>query len=242
MAYFQFSSAQSLQNQAIKAFGHVVKNTFIDDVAPPSPAAARRACSVPAASRTAGDGECDEAVCVSSCPPFAARRGRTTGCDEDLCNSKCRDLSLASTTSTRTSTDTATSCSTATHRNGFSWAEASVSDSVESTSTVEEDPIKELTALVKRECAFMRLTEEAVYEETSPVRMQRGVVKCVIFYCRGLPWAKRSKWLLPLLWSVAAVLKKSGCAARVQSGELYAQIPGDASGELVRLDFAASRV
>lgn len=113
---------------------------------------------------------------------------------------------------------------------GFSWAEASAPES-------EAD---ELVALVERECAFLRLVgEKASYEETTRLRLQRGVERCVIFYCKGLPWAKRAKWLLPLLWSVAAVLKSKGVFTKVQGGELYAQMPG--ADSLIRLDFAAAR-
>jgi hypothetical protein len=255
MALSQFLSAQRMQNEAIKAFGHVVKNTFIDDAAAPAaPSAARqRASSLPAASRFAGDEACcDVAAGESSWPLSAAahvapRRGRS-GCGEEevLCTSRCRDLSIASTTSTRTSIDTATTCSTATPCSSFSWAEASaMEEAAASPAGAEaEDPAAKLAALVERECAFLRLTDKVFYEETTPVRKQRGVVKCAVFYCRGLPWAKRSKWLLPLLWSVAAVLKTRGCNARVQSGELYAQLPGsdETNGNLIRLDFAAARV
>jgi hypothetical protein len=104
------------------------------------------------------------------------------------------------------------------------------------------DPIAEFAELVAQECKFLRLTGQEFYEETSRVRLQRGVVKCIVFHCRGLPWAKRSKWLQPLLWSVAAVLKMHGCSCKMQSGELYAQLPAGGPGsDLIRLDFAAAR-
>lgn len=259
-------AAQRMQTQALRAFGHVVKNTFIDDVVPPAEPTARRACSVPAASRPAGDRDFDEDVSACSCPlsTFAAVRGRPesrTACkDAEPCflpiasNSRCRDFSLASTASTRTSTGTdisstatETACSssgTPDFCSGFSWAEASV-PAAEEAAEVEAD--EELVALVEQECAFLRLVGEKMsYEETTHLRRQRGVERCVVFYCKGLPWAKRAKWLLPLLWSVAAVLRSKGVFTKVQSGELYAQMPGaqgePASGSrLVRLDFAAAR-
>jgi hypothetical protein len=260
-------AAQRMQMQALRAFGHEVKNTFIDDIAPPVKPTARRTCSVPAASRLAGDCDLVDDVSACSCPlsTFAAVRGRPesrTVCkDAEPCflpiasSSQCRDLSLASTASTRTSTGTdisstateTTSCSSSSTPDfcsGFNWAEASVPEAEEAAETEADE---ELVALVERECAFLRLTgEKACYEETTHLRRQRGVERCVVFYCKGLPWAKRAKWLLPLLWSVAAVLRARGVFTKVQSGELYAQMPG-AQGEpadgsrLVRLDFAAAR-
>jgi hypothetical protein len=138
--------------------------------------------------------------------------------------------------SSEAGTATCTSVGTMACSSGFSWAEASAPQNVD----VSEDPAAELAALVARECGFLRLVAQEVYDESNRVRQQRGVVKCVVFQCHGLPWAKRSKWLQPLLWSVAAVLKLRGCTSRVQAGELYAQCcPG---GDLIRLDFTAARV
>jgi hypothetical protein len=104
--------------------------------------------------------------------------------------------------------------------------------------------VLEIIALVERECAFLRTAGTDIYDESNIVRRRRGVVKCVVFYVRGLPWAKRARWLLPLLWSVAAVLNLKGCVAKVQAGELYAQLPstrGPGRSSFVRLDFAAAR-
>jgi hypothetical protein len=102
----------------------------------------------------------------------------------------------------------------------------------------------DIMALVERECAFLRTAGMDIYDESNVVRRRRGVVQCVVFYVRGLPWAKRARWLLPLLWSVAAVLNLKGCVAKVQAGELYAQLPstrGPGRSSSVRLDFAAAR-
>jgi hypothetical protein len=269
MAYSQVLSAQLLQAQALESFGFQVKNTFIDDASPPAEActpASRRACSVPAMSRLAADRESDEmelGVCSaplcrlspSSTASTRLSRGRIgseVSSDEE-CSlfsspaSTCRgrDLSPASTCST--GTDSLTCRSIATLHSGLSWAEASATEIADVTSEekVEEDSdsATELAALVAQECGFLRMVNQEFYEETSRVRKQRGVVKCVVFHCRGLPWAKRSKWLQPLLWSVAAVLKLRGCSTRMQSGELYAQLPGAATPgcNLIRLDFAAAR-
>lgn len=120
---------------------------------------------------------------------------------------------------------------------GFSWADT---DEIESE-IEEEDPSAELAALVESKCSFLRLMGQEFYNEVNEVRRKRGVVKCVVFYVRGLPWAKRAKWLLPLLWAVAKVLNAQGCTTKVQAGEMYAQLPGARGHDLVRLDFAAAR-
>lgn len=256
MAYSQVVSAQLLQAQALQSFGFQVKNTFIDDVAAPV-SSSRRACSVPAMSRLAPEQEGDADSCVCSAPlcrlsPCSqasttyVARGRFASSDssDEECSllsspasnsCRSRDFSPASTCSTGTAPDTPQRFSS-----GISWAEASAQ---EISDVIPQDPVAELASLVAEECGFLRMASQEFYEETSRVRLQRGVVKCVVFHCRGLPWAKRSKWLQPLLWSVAAVLKMQGCSCKMQSGELYAQLPGAATEgcNLVRLDFAAAR-
>jgi hypothetical protein len=103
----------------------------------------------------------------------------------------------------------------------------------------------ELAALVERECGFLRITGKDFFEELDKIRKRRcgnssgGLSMCVVFHCRGLPWAKRAKWLVPLLWSVAAVLKLRNCIAKVQAGELYVKLPSACS--FVRLDFIPTR-
>jgi hypothetical protein len=252
-------TTQRMQSEAFKAFGLVVKNTFIDDAAPAveedSPAS-RRASSVPAAMRMAYDQEADEKLGVKSCPPGAyAKRGRgrhaTTYSDS---STTCSGREFSPTSSITTSTSTSMCCSTPTECIGLSWAESMDSEDeaeavpeAESSSDSEvdgEDQTAELTALVERDCAFLRLAGHQVYDETSHLRRRRGVSKCVVFYCRGLPWAKRAKWLLPLLWSVAAVLKARGCTCKVQAGELYAQLPSarKSGTAFVRVDFGAAHI
>jgi hypothetical protein len=154
---------------------------------------------------------------------------------------RSRDLSPASTCSTGTAPPTPSRFSS-----GISWAEASALEIVDASAEAKTDPVAEVATVVAQECSFLRLASQEFYDETSRVRLQRGVVKCIVFHCRGLPWAKRSKWLQPLLWSVAAVLKMQGCSCKMQSGELYVQLPGAAeaaslTSNLVRLDFAAAR-
>lgn len=93
-------------------------------------------------------------------------------------------------------------------------------------------------AVVERECGFLRLRGHTVHLETHAKAKRRGVVAVVRFYVRGLPWAKRAKWLQPLLWSVMAVLQSRDFAVAVRGGNLYMGVSADGS---VRMDFAAAR-
>ena len=92
--------------------------------------------------------------------------------------------------------------------------------------------------VVERACGFLRLSCHTVHPETHAKAKRRGVVALVRFYVRGLPWAKRAKWLQPLLWSVMAVLQNRACAVTVRGGNLYMGLNADRS---VRVDFAAAR-
>jgi hypothetical protein len=186
-----------------------------------------------ARSRNAGSEASDEEGSLLSSP------GST------CCQARRRDLSPASSTCSTDVTGPVTCLSSDTLCSGMSWAEASAPEAEPALLSGDgaEDAAAGLAALVVRECGFLRMASQDFYEETNRVRRLRGVAKCVVFHCRGLPWAKRSKWLQPLLWSVAAVLRLKGVTARMQSGELYAQLPGadSSSCNLVRLDFAAAR-
>jgi len=93
-------------------------------------------------------------------------------------------------------------------------------------------------ALVERECGFLRLRGYWLNPETRMRAKRRGVVAMIRFYVQGLPWAKRAKWLQPLLWSVVAVLQRHACAITVRGGDLYVGLD---TGGSVRVDFAAAR-
>jgi len=99
-------------------------------------------------------------------------------------------------------------------------------------------PVESLAELVHRECGFLRIRGHGLRAETSTKAKKRGIAATICFYVRGLPWVKRTKWLMPLFWSVAPVLQRCGCTTMVQGGELYVS-PG--SGAMVRIDFAAAR-
>jgi hypothetical protein len=110
-----------------------------------------------------------------------------------------------------------------------------------STAPAASEDGEALAKWIERDCSFLRIAGRDYYDEQNQLRRKRGVVKSIVFYIRGLPWAKRARWLMPLLWSVASVLKARGCTSRVQAGELYVQLPGMCTEDFIRIDFAAAR-
>lgn len=112
---------------------------------------------------------------------------------------------------------------------------------VTATQTPATEDDESLATLIERDCSFLKIAGRDYYDEQNQLRRKRGVVKSLVFFIKGLPWAKRARWLMPLLWSVSSVLKARGCGTRVQAGELYVQLPGMCSEEFVRVDFAAAR-
>lgn len=107
--------------------------------------------------------------------------------------------------------------------------------------SISQENGETLADWVEKDCRFLRISGRDFYDEENQLRRKRGVVKSIVFYIKGLPWAKRARWLMPLLWSVASVLKARGCTTRVQAGELYVQLSGMREEEYVRVDFAAAR-
>lgn len=97
---------------------------------------------------------------------------------------------------------------------------------------------EELAALVKRDCGFLRIRAHAVQAETTSKLGRRSAAATLRFFIHGLPWAKRAKWLQPLLWSVASVLTRAGTEATVKGGELIASPKANVA---VRIDFTAAR-
>lgn len=93
-------------------------------------------------------------------------------------------------------------------------------------------------SLIEKECGFLRLRGYWLNPETDRKARRRGVVAVVRFYVHGLPWAKRARWLQPLLWSVVVVLQRHGQEATVRGGDMHVAL--DVGGS-VRVDFAAAR-
>lgn len=95
-----------------------------------------------------------------------------------------------------------------------------------------------LIETIKSECGFLRIQSHALDTSPSWKVGRRGVTANLRFFVSGLPWAKRSKWLQPLLWSVAVMLKKSDVDVVVKGGKLKVFL---GAGFSVHVDFAAAR-
>jgi hypothetical protein len=224
MAYHQ-------QSEALQAFGLAVKNTFIDSPTSSQELstgrASRRSRSVPpvssnevsTSSRIVRVRHSDEKDVLSS--PMSSN---STGC---FSREQSPEISFDC-----QSSDDASSSPSETEESETS-RESSFCDEEEQLAA------EELGSLVVRECSFLRVTGFGLHEESNRIRRQRGAAKCVMLYVKSLPWAKRAKWLHPLLRSVAALLQAKGCATKMQGGELYAKL--ESSRNLARLDFAAAR-
>merc|ERR1719330_643966 len=104
-----------------------------------------------------------------------------------------------------------------------------------------------LSSFIARECAFLRISSSVLVplDSTQSAKLPvRNVTQCLRICIRGLPAQKRMKWQNPLAWSVALTLQRSGCAAFVKRGQLYAPLHASASvdTELVRVDLCAPRL
>lgn len=104
----------------------------------------------------------------------------------------------------------------------------------------------DLALLLKRECAFLKITGSSLMplapRSSSTKRVPlRSVNQCLRICINGLPGLKRHKWQQPLAWAVAGVLERVGCPAFVRRGELFASLDTKEGGELVRVDLCAPR-
>jgi len=94
-----------------------------------------------------------------------------------------------------------------------------------------------LARLVIQECGFLRVKGYKIQTEKNPKILKKGGSKTVRFYVKGLPAHRRSKWMHPLLYSVAAILHRKGLQPSVISGDLLVQSAGCG----VRLEFTDAR-
>lgn len=92
-----------------------------------------------------------------------------------------------------------------------------------------------LPALLERECGFLRLQGHSFQVEACPKARRKGTTAVLRVWVRGLPLAKRAKWLLPLRRSVARLLQKEGVAAVLEGGELYVIIQDGENGRTLRV-------
>lgn len=201
--------------------GAVVRNTFIDIPEPPE--ACGRSSSVPPGMRLAMESE-------PGSPMLRRRRARHMTMPEQSIRGLLADLCTDSPPrqpSVSSGCTESTTCS--------EWDGAGGEAEEEAWRAAGD----KLARLVLKECAFMRFRGFWLHAEKSGRARRRGVAGILRFYVHGLPWAKRAKWLQPLLWTVMAVLEKHRLAATMQGGQLYAPLEG--LGALVRVDFAAAR-
>merc|ERR1712050_237540 len=103
----------------------------------------------------------------------------------------------------------------------------------------EEDEEVALSSLVRRECAFLRIASSVLVrlDSAQSARLPvRDVTQSLRVCIHGLPAQKRMKWQNPLAWSVALALQRSGCAAFVKRGQLFAPLHASsaADAEVVR--------
>jgi hypothetical protein len=227
--------AHRMQSEALEAFGFEVKNTFIDsctfseDIC--DSRASRRSRSLP----------------ITPSSEVSESRGVWNvqgqyGDDKYAQTHSSPKSSMSSTSVSCWSRERSPATSLLDGSDETSPSEADGSETSRESSFCDEEEhlaAEELGTLVVRECSFLRVTGFGLHEESNRVRRQRGAAKCVMLYVKSLPWAKRAKWLHPLLRSVAALLQAKGCATKMQGGELYAKL--GSSRNLARLDFAAAR-
>merc|ERR1711920_248924 len=119
------------------------------------------------------------------------------------------------------------------------------SDSTSVHSEEEEEEVA-LSSLVRHECAFLKIASSVLVPLDSAQSAKlpvRNVTQSLRICIHGLPVQKRMKWQNPLAWSVALTLQRSGCAAFVKRGQLYAPLDALSATdtEVVRVDLCAPR-
>jgi hypothetical protein len=108
----------------------------------------------------------------------------------------------------------------------------------ESKQRPSDSSVRFVLDVIEKECGFLRIGGHGVHSVKLTKAKQHPRVRGVLcVYIRGLPSRKRTKWLMPLAWCVAAVLQRSGCAAAVHGGYLYVAPPGHL-GPALPVDFA----
>jgi len=234
---------QRANEEALRTAGFRVKNTFIDEAGPlegadESPESAqpgvRRAITAPVR-QLCLDEELEEEEYESASDDTSD----VQGCPLPHCVSISSDTSTATPTS---ATDSAISPRSTTESGSLLPLESVSSPS--SASPKSESPHEEskLAALVRRECAFLRITGCSL-GPTMPRTSKRKPqsMQCLRICVVGLPSLKRHKWQQPLAWAVACTLERAGCPASVRRGELFAALNAEEGGEMVRVDLCAPR-
>lgn len=232
------------QIASLHAHGLVVRNTFIDGPTPVPRHAAPRARSAPSEFCRR---PLDSARCPTKCgdTPLDTPRSVSTACPTDSCSPA--DSSCSSSTAWQYEADCQCLSSNISSSRRPSLSSCPSLDNSDGEILPKglpygigsrEESARQILELVQHECAFLRIRGHGLRIEK---HRQRSVAATLCIFVQGLPWSKRAKWLLPLLWSVSAVLQRCGCAARVRGGVLRAPLDDVDGGETLRIDFAAAR-
>lgn len=100
-----------------------------------------------------------------------------------------------------------------------------------------EPAVKQLIQLMYQECSWLQLCGQELHRQADKHGHGRNLLS-VRFYVRGLPWQRRPKWQLPLLWAVSAVFQRCGTKASMRGQELLVTLD---NGATLRVDFVALR-
>lgn len=210
------------QAERLQAAGAVCRNTFIEFPVSKRATQRRVRSSPPLSLCSRQVFSCDLASCEVDVPPSPTKTlpKRPRWSDEDEEFSASHGSSSASTVCSESEQH---------HR---------ACEVYQSAETACVRAAEELAALVARDCGFLRIQSHSVQAQFKAGKRSAAQVT-LRFFVQGLPFAKRAKWMQPLLWSIVAVLARSNVKATVKGGELMAV---HASGLLIRIDFAAARM
>jgi len=217
------------QAEYLHAFGGIARNTFIEFPLK-AVSSQRRSRSSPPSSCSSDDVDALSNQCLISCGQASSsdvsshtstilpKRPRWSDADDESVGCPGSPAS--------------TVCSDSEHQR--------ISDVHRSVACIRA--AEDLAALVKECCGFLRIRSHALQMESKVGR--RSSVATIRFFTQGLPClqeAARSgaKWVQPLLWSITAMLARSGVKDTVKGGDLMVCL---ASGLVVRVDFAAARM
>lgn len=219
------------------ATGLVVKNTFFEFVVPADPpehGCQRRSFSAPAEALPRHAGH--KGLRVLGDLGSASFHRRASKVAWGACDASDDSSSTGSSTSTGIFRRRSTSCQR------LSSTASTLGDCFDSPRLSAQEPEPEELSLLRETvlhaCGFLRIRGNSWRSSRQLQRTELGSMGCLMFFVFGLPWAVRSKWLVPLRWTAAGVLHKCGYIAKVHAGKLY--VSNQARSLTVTVDFAPS--
>jgi hypothetical protein len=248
------SELQRAEANILHEAGFIVKNTFIDEVATIDEDARllRRAVTAPLPTHfiegsTTLDHEDSSGWKVSGFEdPLAVVE--SMGSDEEStptwADAKCGDMALDTRLALEDLSEVSTTVSDDSDLATLVGSDAGSSPASTTMSKDEHDEQPALAVLMKRECAFLRISSCSLInlsEAQSAKLSVKNVKECLRVCVDGLPVLKRHKWQQPLAWCAAQVLQRAGCPAFVRRGDLFAPLDTRENGSVVRVDLCASR-